>query len=218
MIREIKLLLIKDFKLEFRQKFMLNSLILYALATVFICYLAFHQTIPKEAWNALFWIILLFSAIQMASKTFVQEGSYRQIYYYTVAKPESIIISKMIYNSVLMLFISLITFFFYFLFLGDFIIHHGLFFTTMLVGSLGLSAALTLVSAISSRSGNSFALMAILSFPVVLPLLLIIIQLSLASLNPEAVNGVTKNIVALGLLDAIIFAMAYFLFPYLWKD
>jgi heme exporter protein B len=218
MFREIQLLLHKDFKLEFRQKFMINSLMLYALATVFVCYLAFQQSIPKEAWNALFWIIILFSAIQMASKTFIQEGVYRQVYYYSISSPEAIILSKMIYNSVLMLFISSITFLFYYLFLGNYIIHFWIFFLVLTLGSLGLSAALTLVAAISSRSGNSFALMAILSFPVVLPLLLIVIQLSLSALNPEISEGLWKNILAISLLDVIIFAMAFFLFPFLWKD
>ncbi|HET8828891.1 MAG TPA: ABC transporter permease, partial [Pelobium sp.] len=55
MITEIKYLLKKEMVLEWRSKYALNGILLYVVATVFVCYLSFRTT-PPLVWNALFWI------------------------------------------------------------------------------------------------------------------------------------------------------------------
>ena len=70
-VSEIKLLLHKDIKLELKQSYTLNSILLYAFSTVFICYLSFKGVVDVSTWNALFWIILLFTSINAVVKRFV---------------------------------------------------------------------------------------------------------------------------------------------------
>ena len=77
MLKEIRLLLYKEFLLESRQKQSINGLVLYLISTVFVCKMCF-RTIPQPAaWNALFWIIMLFASINATGKSFLQDSRSR---------------------------------------------------------------------------------------------------------------------------------------------
>ena len=102
MLKEIKSLIDKEIRLELRQKYALNGMILYVVSTVYVCYLSFRlksNQIDKITWNTLFWIILLFTATNAIAKSFTQERFGRLLYYYTLANPVAIIISKILYNT-----------------------------------------------------------------------------------------------------------------------
>ncbi len=219
MRREISALIKKDIQLELKQRYAINSILLYVVSTIFIAYMAFQGNIELKSWNALFWIIMLFSAINALSKSFVQESPARHIYYYSMSSPQAVIVSKTIYNSILMLIISLLTFGIYQLFLGNVIKDYPLFIGALVLGSFGFASILTLVAAIASRSHNNFALMSILSFPLVLPLLLSLMKASNMALE-QAKNGVEglKLLAALFILNLIVITLSYILFPYLWRD
>lgn len=77
---------------------------------------------------------------------------------------------------VLMLVISLITLFFYIWFIGGNIQNFSLFFLTLALSSTGFAGVLSLMSAIASKANNNFALMSILSFPVLMPMVLVSIH------------------------------------------
>ena len=76
MISEIKALFYKDLQLELKQKYAINSIVLYVLSTVFIAYLAYEGEIDSKSWNVLFWIILLFAAVNATSKSFCSRASF----------------------------------------------------------------------------------------------------------------------------------------------
>ena len=114
----------------------------------------------------------------LLQKVFVQERPSRHIYYYTLAAPQSVIIAKILYNSMIMVVVAIITFIVFQLFLGNMIVGNALFFLGLIAGALGFASTLTMVAAIASRSDNNFALMAVLSFPLMLPFLLSLIKLS----------------------------------------
>ena len=94
----------------------------------------------------------------------------------------------------------------------------SLFALTLLLGVWGLSSVLTLISGIASRSVNSTTLMAILSFPVLIPLLLMIIRLTGYAIDGQDWNFAGGKIVILAALNVIAVTMSYILFPYLWKN
>ncbi len=219
MITEIKALFIKDLQLEIKQKYAINSIVLYVLSTVFIAYLSYQGNIDPTSWNVLFWIILLFAAVNATSKSFVQERPSRHLYYYTLAAPQSVIIAKILYNSLVMIIVAIITFIVFQLFLGNMIIGNSLFFITLISGALGFASTLTMVAAIASRSDNNFALMAVLSFPLMLPFLLSLIKLSnIALVSSEFTTEALKLLgMTLG-LNLIVIMLSYLLFPYLWKE
>src|SRR5690606_35296634 len=108
-LQQVKTLVYKDILLEWRSKHAINGILLYVVSTVFVCYQAF-KSVDTLVWNALFWIILLFASINAISRSFIQESSYRQLYYYTLVNPRAIILSKIIYNILVMVVLSTIAY------------------------------------------------------------------------------------------------------------
>jgi len=217
--KEIHYLIKKDIKLELKQSYTINSILLYSFSTVFISYLSFKGSVDAPTWNALFWVILLFTAINAVVKSFVQESPARHLYYFTLTSAQGVILSKIIYNSILMVILTLVTFGFFLFYLGDFIVNYPLFVSAMLLGGLGFASLLTMVAAIASRSGNNFGLMAVLSFPIILPVLMTVIKVSGMALRQLPDYGPGWQLTGvLALLNLIVIILSYLLFPYLWTE
>jgi len=215
---EIKYLIEKEIKLELKQKYVLNGILLYLISTIFVTYLAFDRIIDIETWNSLFWIILLFVAVNGISKSFIQESPARHIYYYTIASPQAILLSKVLYNLLLMAILSVLSFGLFLLLMGNMVVNISLFLTALLLGSFGLASILTMMAAIASRASNNFSLMAILSFPIVLPLLTTLMKISHTSLVSGQWSGNWGFIIILVTINVTVIILAYLLFPYLWRD
>jgi len=218
LVREVRYLVEKEVMLELKQKYVLNGILLYLVSTVFVTYLAFEEAITAETWNSLFWIILLFVAVNGISKSFLQESPARHLYYYTIASPQAVVLSKILYNLLLMALLSSLALGFFLMLMGNRIMNMPPFLVTLALGSLGLSSVLTMVAAIASRAGRNFSLMAILSFPIVLPLLAMLMKVSRASLSGMEWSGLTGFLIILLTINVAVIALAYLLFPYLWKD
>lgn len=217
LFKEIKLLLLRDIMLEWKQKYALNGLFLYVFSTIFVCYLSFKQVVDVPTWNALLWIILLFTGINATSKSFSTESRGRLLYYYTLAGAPAVILSKMIYNAGLMFLISISGYLIYALLIGDPVQDHSWFLLGIFLGSCGFSSVLTLVAGIASKAGNNGTLMAILSFPVLIPMLLVLIKFS-----KNAVDGLdhsVQNPYLMGLLsiNLIVIVLSRLLYPFLWR-
>jgi len=215
---EVKALIFKEFLYEWKQKNAFVGVLIYIISTVFLTYFSFKRLISTETYNALFWIIILFTGVNTISRSFMQENEERQLYYYQIASPQGIILSKIIYNSLIMFVLTILALLVYITFLGNPIVNFNLFLLTVFLGSTGLGIILSMVSAIASKTGNNPTIMAILSFPIILPFLDTLIGLSL-----NAINGITspqnlKFIIVLGSMNAIVAALSYILFPYLWRD
>lgn len=221
LLREISALIQKEFLLEWRQKYALNGILLYLSSTIFVCYLSFAvrgNTLNPSTWNALFWIILLFTSVNAIAKSFINERSSRNLYYYTIASPQGIILSKILYNCLLMVFLSFTGFLFYAFVLGNPVQSISLFLLNILLGAIGFSCTLTLISGIASKANNSSTLMAILSFPIILPMLLLLIKIS-----KNAIDGLNRSvsnddILILCAVNVMLGALSYILFPYLWRS
>jgi heme exporter protein B len=216
--KEIRLLIGKELMLEWKQKYAFNGLLMYVISTVFICYLSFRQIVDAPTWNALFWIILLFAAVNGAAKSFMQENRGRQLYQYTLASAHAIIISKILYNQMLMVVLGCINLFFYSLFIGNIVQDLGMFFVGLFLGSIGFASALTMISAIASRANNNSTLMAILGFPVLIPLLMTIIRFSKNAMDGIAWSESYRFALILLALNMMIMALSFLLFPYLWRE
>lgn len=218
MLTEIKNLIQKEFLLEWRQKYAFGGILLYVVSTVFVCFLSFKKIVDVPTWNALFWIIILFASVNAVAKSFIQESRGRLLYYYTIASPQAIVLSKIIYNALLVCILSLLTYGVYGLMIGNPAKDFFQLFLVIISGSIGLSSILTLVSAIASKANNSITLMSVLSFPVILPLLIVLIKLS-----KNAIDGINWSVnypyfISVLSLNVIVIVLAFVLFPYLWKD
>ncbi|WP_039865897.1 heme exporter protein CcmB [Pedobacter sp. BAL39] len=217
LLNQVKYLIRKELLLEWRSKYALNGVLLYVVSTVFVCFLSFIS-IDKITWNALFWIIMLFASINAVSKSFLQESKGRQLYIYTLASPIALIISKTVYNVMLMMLLTLIALAFYTLVFDYVPADLGLYIVATILGSLSFSTIFTMVSAIASKAGNGGMLMAILSFPLIIPVLIVLIKLT-----KNAIDGLDRSVSydEIGLLlviNALVMAVSLLLFPSLWRD
>lgn len=207
--------------LEWRQRYALSGMLLYIISTVFICYLSFNlrrNLLTPIVWNTLFWIILLFTAVTAIAKSFSQERDGRLLYYYTLCSPQAIILSKIIYNSLLMLVLSGIGFSFYSFVMGNPVGDLGQYFVCLLLGAIGFASVLTMVAGIASKAENSATLMTVLSFPIILPMLLMSIRLAKNALDGLDWDASMDEIRTLLAIDAIVITLSYLLFPFLWKS
>lgn len=211
-------LLQKEFLIELRERSALSSILLYVVSTVFVAYMAFRQVISPQIWNALFWIIVLFSFVNAFQKSFGHESNRRHLYLYSLHAPEHIITSKILYNSILGVVISTITLLIYLLFIGNRIQDISMFYCNLMLGSIGLASTLTLTSAIASRTNNNFSIMAIISFPISLPMLLILIRVSKNAVDGLAWSVNSTFMISQAALILVTIGLSYLLFPYLWKD
>lgn len=223
---EILTLITKELKTEWRQRYAINGMILYLVSTIFVCYMSFNirnGIVDPIVWNALFWIIILFASVNTVAKSFIQESPGRQLYLYSLASPQAIILSKMIYNTLLSSVMASLGLLVYSLVMSGGLwsindMDHGYFLLAVLLGSTGFAATLTMVSAIASKARNSTSLMAVLSFPVIIPLIIVLIKFSKNAMDGLDRASSNDEILTLLAINSITIAISYILFPYLWRS
>lgn len=93
-----------------------------------------------------------------------------------------------------------------------------LFFFNLVMGALGLSSAFTMVSAIAFNTTNRSIMMAVLGFPVIIPVLLLSISNSGKILDGNIWMQIQGNMLTLISVDVIIIALTFVLFPFTWKS
>ncbi len=219
--REILHLFKLEVALDLRQRAAWGGMLLYVVSAVYVCYLAVKGGMGTATWNALYWIILLFAAFNALARSFQREDGGRQLYLYSLVHPRSVVLARALYNAITMVVLSLLSLLFYTLFLGDAALAHAdllQFLLAVVLGGIGFAAVLTLIAAIAARAGNGLGLMAILGFPIVLPLLLIVMRVSKLALDGVAFSVNASYFGGILLLDVITVTLAWLLFPYLWRD
>jgi heme exporter protein B len=207
----------KELLLEWRQKFALSGILLHVVAMVFVVYLSL-KILNAPTWNAIFWLVLLFSSIGAIAKSFISEHRGLTLYYYSIAPAKAIIVSKLIYNIALMTLLSAVCFIVYTALIGNFAAHFALYLLCLWMGCIGFSAVFTLLSAISAKASNSNGLMPVLSFPLLIPTIMVAIKASKKAMDGIDVSLIVPDLLVLSAINLLIIGLAYVLFPFLWKD
>ena len=220
MLKKIFTILYKDYRIELVQSHLFFSLGLYLISSIYIIYISFQPfgIADMESWVSIFWIIILFGAITSISKSFFQESNKRNYYYYYLYSPDELILSKLIYNFIFLSLISLFTFGVFILLIGNVIVSTSFFLCLLVLGSFSISNCLTLVSAIGHQVKNNSIIISVLSFPIILPILLLLIKISKISSTEFSWNLVQDDIYLLILLNIILLALTKILFTFLWRN
>jgi heme exporter protein B len=211
----------KEFTLELRRKAVISGITLYLVSLTFIVYITFslrNNSINEATWSALFWLAILFSVINSVAKSFIGEKKGLSIYYYSLVSPQAIIASKIIYNTLLCIFLSGAGFVLFAVFIGNPVQDPLIFCTALALSSWGFSAALSLISGIAAKANNSSVLMAVLSFPVVIAILLMAIKVTKNALDGLDRGSSLDELINLTAINCILTALAYLLFPYIWRS
>ena len=170
-----------------------------------------------RVWNGLFWVIQLFICINAVAKSFLQETRGRMLYYYSIASPRDFVLAKLLFNSLLMLIMSMLSLALFSLFMESPIRKPWTFIGLVLLGGWSLSLVFTFLAAIAAKAQQNAAIMAILGFPLIIPQLVLLMQLSNAAFAPLVTIPIT-TILLLVALDLMVIILAVILFPFLWKD
>lgn len=214
----------KDLIIEWRQKYALGGILLYVVSTAFLIYIFLAQQSLQEKmdyrlWMILYWMTILFTAVNAIAKSFNQEDRKRQLYYYTIVSPQAVILSKMIYNFFLMLILSSLCAVVFLLIIGNPVQNVGIFILGILAGGSGFSFVLSMISAIASKAEQNTTLMAILGFPVLLPFLMLLQKaVSKAFILGVDNTELIQDFTVLFALDILLICLSLVLFPYLWKE
>ena len=223
-ISGVKSILIKDILIEFRNKYVLGGILLYVFSSVLLIYFALQYSdslkgIEPTIWSIIFWLIILFSSVNAVANSFFREPEGRFFYYYWMVNPQSIIVAKLIYNFLFTLLLTVLTFGLFAIMISDPITNYALFFITILLGGTGYSFLFTTMSAIASRAGNNATLMAVLGFPLIIPLLIFLTKLTAAAIvSQEFTDETVQNLLMLLAFNILQPTLALILFPYIWRD
>lgn len=219
MVYRIYALLKKDVMLELRQQHTFYGILLYIASTIFVLYLSMPDSPDAGVWNSLFWVIQLFVCVNTVAKSFLQESRGRMLYFYSIASPIEFILAKLAFNILLMALMSVVSLLLFFVFLDN-PVQESLWFTGIVIlGGTSISLVFTLMSAIAAKAQQNAALIAILGFPVILPILLLLMRLSKVAFAEVFREGAILQISGvIVMMDLLVIALAVILFPFLWKE
>lgn len=210
-----------EWNLDVRNKASIVGILLYIFTILFFCLQSFKKTPDPMVWNNLFWVLLIFSAINSTSKNFSQYDRGRFIYLYTICRPHEFILAKIIYSILFTLVLTAITLLVYGIFLGFAPLEKAnmeLYIYTLLLGSGGFAAILTFMSLLAVRANTGNSLTAILSIPLLIPLIISVNELCALAINGLPISMASTSLMVAGAVDVLVIALAFLLFPYLWRE
>lgn len=215
MLKVVKL----EFVLHLKKPHLWWGGLLYLAGVIFITYLNFNGFISSpRTWNALFWIIHLFLAIQLGNKTLQMQQAGIFYFLYQTVSPEKIILGRILYSFLELLLFTLLGFSLYLFYFPASIPSPSMLLILFLSGNLGLSVIITFTGSLSSGTRNAGMLSAILSFPVVLPILLMETRLTKYALDGLDITAASDESIILLAIAAIGMALSVILYPIVWKS
>jgi heme exporter protein B len=211
---------VKDWRCEFRTRSSLNTLALFAFTTLVVVSvnlgpLGVSITHGTAVLPVLLWLILLFSVAAGLPRTFVQEeetGTATALR--LAATPSALFCGKLLYGLTLVLALAALVTPAYLAMMNLAVASPGLLVAALILGGYGLAAGSTLVAAIIAQARSRGTLFAVLSFPVLLPLLLLAVELTRNAIAGDPAGVALPQLL---LYDASVTIAALMLFPAVWN-
>jgi len=216
-LRHILALVKKEILIEWRTMYAFVSVLLYVFCTVFTIYMMVGQT-DDETYNALFWIAQLFIIVNAITKSFQFDNAQRVKYYYTLFEPWKFILSKIIYNLILIAILGFLTLTAFTVFLSHELQDWGLYYIYTLLGTGCLSILFTFLSALSAHAQQGAAMTAILGIPLSIPLLMIIDKVAKTAVDGSIQESKLQLILLLLAFQVLLLILSLILYPFLWKE
>ena len=218
-LAETRTILIKEWRCELRTRYALSTVGLFAITTLFMVSLSLgpmgSSVELRPVLPVFLWVILLFAASAGLPRTFVhEEESGTADPLRLCATPSAVFCGKAIYNLTLILVLEAIVTPFFVGMLALPVENPGDFVLSLLAGGLGLAVGSTLIAAMVAQAQVRGPLFAVLAFPILLPLLKIVVDASLGAVLGSPVD------MALGLAflyDSMLTIAALMLFPVIWN-
>lgn len=210
----------KDLRSELRTRYSLNALGMFVVVTVGVFSLSagFAQLSAPVA-AAMLWTGMFFAAVSGLGRSFISEEERGTTLLLRLSVPATpVYLGKLLVNLGLALASNgLMALLFSVLMTGVKIASPGDFVIAIVLSSLGLASTLTIIAAIIARTASKGALYPVLSFPMILPLLMLGVPLLEDSFagRHDASDG---TILLLLLYTITLVVVSYTLFDLLWKE
>lgn len=212
----------KDIKLELRARYAINMLLLFALGALVVIAFAVGPTLlSARVQAALLWTTLLFAAAVGLGRAFISEEERGTLLLLQLnLRPGAVYAGKLLVNFVLLLALNLVAVGAFAVLLRVQVAWPGLLALTLVLGSIGLAGATTLLSALIARAtGGRSALLPVLLFPVLVPLLLSAVEATRSALLvAEGWATATDELLTLVGFNGAVITAAILLFDYIWLD
>lgn len=140
--------------------------------------------------SVLFWTVLFFTSMAALPRAFVkEEESGTATALRLMARPSAVFAGKLLFNGLLQLLVALVVLPLFFFFVQPHVADWPLLLGHVLLGSLATAAGATLLGAMAARASSGAQLMAVLSFPALLPVLIWGINGTAAALHGTGENN-----------------------------
>lgn len=211
----------KDFHSEIRTRYAINALAMFILVTISVILFSIGtEKISEYLAGGLLWVVIFFSAMSGLSRAFVSEEERgTTLTLQLIASPGTVFSGKLLFNLILVFAMNIVIFLLYSILFDSFIIKNlGLFLLAFILGNFGIAAASTIIAAIISKAGSKGTLYPVLSFPILLPLILILLELTKFSIDGNSISDSVIELAVLMCYDVVIITASYLLFDFIWKD
>ncbi|MDX1700047.1 MAG: heme exporter protein CcmB [Melioribacteraceae bacterium] len=211
----------KDWQSELRTRYAINALAMFILVTISVILFSIGQeNISEHLTGGLFWVVIFFSAMSGLSRAFVSEEERgTTLVLQLIAAPSTIFFGKLLFNLVLVFIMNIaIVILYYLLFESFIILNLWLFLLSLILGSAGIAISSTIIAAIISKANTKGTLYPVLSFPILLPLILTLMELTKFAMDGELISNSLVELAVLVCYDVIMLTAGYMLFDFIWKD
>jgi heme exporter protein B len=211
-------MLIKDGLCEFRTRYAVSALFMFALISLASISMAVGvSSLPVELTAALLWVILFFCAMAGLSRVFVQEQESGTILALQVyGSGQAVLFGKLLFNVIMLLSLTLLIIPLFIIFLNVDIYRWPMFIVVLILGDMGIAAASTITAAMVAKTKGKNALFTVLTFPILLPQFLSSISATtkiLANIEPDV-----SEIMFMAAYNVVLIIASSILFDYLWYD
>lgn len=211
----------KDLASELRTRYAINALVMFILVTISVILFSIGQErITEYLAGGLLWVVIFFSAMSGLSRAFVSEEERGTVMtLHLIASPNTIFSGKLLFNLILVFAMNIVIAFLYNVLFDAFLIKNwSLFLLSFVLGNIGIASSSTIIAAIISKAGSKGTLYPVLSFPVMLPLILILLELTKFSMDGQLISESFIELAVLVCYDVIITTASFLLFDFIWKD
>jgi heme exporter protein B len=211
----------KDWQSELRTRYAINALAMFILVTISVILFSIGQeNISEYLTGGLLWVVIFFSAMSGLSRAFVSEEERgTTLTLQLIAKPATVFSGKLMFNILLVFIMNIaITILFYLLFESFMVKALDTFIAAFILGNFGIAISSTMIAAIISKASSKGTLYPVLSFPILLPLILTLLELTKFSIDGQVLGDSLVELMVLFSYDVIMLTAGYMLFDFIWKD
>jgi heme exporter protein B len=209
----------KDVTSEFRTRFAINAIVMFALVTLTVVSFALGVLHPSgEIMAAMFWIILFFASMSGLAQTFIKEEESGTALILKLSCPGIIIFfGKFLFNLLLLMVLAVLIVPLFIVLLNTAAENWPIFIVGLGLGIIGLSGATTIIAAIVSKASIKGALFTVLSFPILMPLLAAVIEITKTAFLGGQFGDASAPIQMLIAYDVVMITLSVMLFDFVWR-